>query len=92
MLKKPWISLSFWMFTKIIGFGRIGLEVARRGLAFGLNILAYDVIPIKTDLAIRQVSLDELLTQADIITLHVPKTPQPVLGEKEFQKMKILLE
>jgi D-3-phosphoglycerate dehydrogenase len=72
----------------IIGFGRIGLEVARRGLAFGLNILAYDVIPIKTDLAVKQVSLDELLSLADIITLHVPKTPQPVLGEKEFQKMK----
>ncbi len=72
----------------IIGFGRIGLEVARRALALGMNILAYDVIPIKTDLAVKQVSLDELLSQADIITLHVPKTPEPILGAKEFERMK----
>ena len=72
----------------IIGFGRIGLEVARRALALGMNILAYDVIPIKTDLAVKQVSLDELLNQADIITLHVPRTPEPILGAKEFERMK----
>jgi len=72
----------------IIGFGRIGLEVARRALALGMNILAYDVIPIKTDLAVKQVSLDELLSQADIITLHVPKTPEPILGAREFERMK----
>jgi len=72
----------------IIGFGRIGLEVARRALALGMNILAYDVIPIKTDLAVKQVSLDELLSQADIITLHVPKTPEPILSTREFERMK----
>jgi len=72
----------------IIGFGRIGLEVARRALALGMNILAYDVIPIKTDLAVKQVSLDELLSQADIITLHVPKTPEPILSAREFERMK----
>ena len=72
----------------IIGFGRIGLEVARRALAFGMNIVAYDVIPIKTELAVKQVDLDELLAQADIITLHVPKTPEPILGAKEFERMK----
>ncbi len=72
----------------IIGFGRIGLEVARRALALGMNILAYDVVPIKTDLAVKQVSLAELLNQADIITLHVPKTPEPILGAKEFERMK----
>ena len=72
----------------IIGFGRIGTEVARRALAFGMKILAYDVIPIKIDLPVKQVGLDELLTQADIITLHLPKTPKPILGEAEFAKMK----
>ena len=36
----------------IIGCGRIGIEVARRALAFGMKVLAYDVIPIKTDLAV----------------------------------------
>jgi len=72
----------------IIGCGRIGIEVARRALAFGMKVLVYDVIPIKTDLAIRQVPLDELLAQADLITVHVPKQPKPILGEAEFQKMK----
>jgi phosphoglycerate dehydrogenase-like enzyme len=48
----------------IIGCGRIGLEVARRALVFGMKVLAYDVIPIKSDLAIRQVPLDELLAAA----------------------------
>jgi D-3-phosphoglycerate dehydrogenase len=72
----------------IIGFGRIGTEVAKRALAFGMTVVAYDVIPIKTDLAVKQVQLDELLAAADLITLHVPKQAKPILGEAEFKKMK----
>lgn len=72
----------------IIGFGRIGREVAKRALAFGMTILAYDVVEIKSDLPVKQVPLEELLKQADIITLHVPKTPKPILGEAEFAMMK----
>lgn len=72
----------------IIGCGRIGLEVAKRALAFGMTVLIYDVIPIKTDLAVKQVELDDLIKAADLITLHVPKQPQPILGEAEFAKMK----
>jgi D-3-phosphoglycerate dehydrogenase len=72
----------------IIGFGRIGQEVAKRALAFGMTVVAYDVIPIKTDLAVKQVPLEDLLAAADLITLHVPKQPKPVLGEAEFGKMK----
>ena len=72
----------------IIGCGRIGLEVAKRALAFGMNVLAYDIIQVETNLPLKQVSLEELLSQADIITLHVPKQAQPILGEAEFQKMK----
>ncbi len=72
----------------IIGCGRIGLEVAKRAFAFGMTVLAYDIVQIQTDLPLRQVSLEDLLTQADIITLHVPKQAQPILGEAEFQKMK----
>ncbi|RPJ57936.1 MAG: phosphoglycerate dehydrogenase, partial [Dehalococcoidia bacterium] len=49
----------------IIGFGRSGKEVAKRELAFGMKVLFYDVIKIETDTEARQVSLDELLRQAD---------------------------
>lgn len=72
----------------IIGCGRIGIEVARRAIAFGMKVVGYDVIPIKTDLAVNQVPLDELLSVADLITVHVPKQPKPILGEAEFKKMK----
>jgi D-3-phosphoglycerate dehydrogenase len=72
----------------IIGCGRIGIEVARRAVAFGMKVLAYDVIPIKTDLAVTQVPMDELLAKSDLITLHIPKQPQPVVGAAEILKMK----
>jgi len=72
----------------IIGCGRIGIEVARRAIAFGMKVLGYDVIPIKTDLAVTQVPMDELLSKSDLITLHIPKQPQPVIGAAEIRKMK----
>jgi D-3-phosphoglycerate dehydrogenase len=72
----------------LVGAGRIGQAVAQRALAFGMTVLAYDVVPIQTDLALRQVGLDELLAAADIITLHIPKTQGPLLGPDQFAKMK----
>ncbi len=72
----------------IIGAGRIGLAVAARALAFGMKILVYDVIKIETDPNVKQVPLDELLAESDIITLHIPKQPKPVIGPEEVQKMK----
>ena len=72
----------------IIGFGRIGQEVAKRALAFGMTVVAYDVVPIKTGLPVKQMPLEDLLAVADLITLHVPKQPKPILGEAEFGKMK----
>ncbi len=72
----------------LIGAGRIGLALAERALAFGMSVLAYDVVPIKTSLAVKQVTLDELLAEADVFSLHVPKTQGPILGPAEFAKMK----
>jgi len=72
----------------LIGAGRIGLALAERAIAAGMKVLAYDVVPIQTTLDVRQVSLDELLAQADIFSLHVPKTQGPILGPAEFAKMK----
>ncbi len=72
----------------VIGAGRIGLAVAERALAFGMNVIAYDVIPIETKLPVKQVPLETLLSEADIITLHVPKQVKPILDRPEFEKMK----
>ena len=71
-----------------IGGGRIGLAVAERALAFGMKVVVYDVIKVETGLSLKQVSLDELLAQSDIITLHTPKQATPILGREEFLKMK----
>jgi D-3-phosphoglycerate dehydrogenase len=72
----------------LIGCGRIGLAVAERAIAFGMTVIGYDVIPFKTGLAVKPITLDELLAQADVISLHVPKTDKPILGAAEFDKMK----
>jgi len=72
----------------LIGCGRIGLAVAERALAFGMTVIGYDIIPFKTTLPVKQVTLDELLAHADIISLHIPKTDGPILGPAEFAKMK----
>jgi len=74
----------------LIGCGRIGQEVARRAIAFGMKVVAYDIIPIKTDVPIKQVSLDDLLGQADLISLHLPKTEQSknMISTDQFAKMK----
>lgn len=65
----------------IIGLGRIGKAVARRGRAFGMAVLAHDIVPDHTFAAaegVELVPLETLLRQADIVSLHVPKTPQTV--------------
>jgi len=72
----------------LIGSGRIGLAVAERAIAFGMTVIAYDPVKIETKLAVAQVGLDELLARADVISLHVPKQPKPILGPDEFAKMK----
>lgn len=74
----------------IIGSGRIGLDVAKKALAFGMKAIVFDIVDVKTDMDIRQVSLDELLAQADIISLHLPLTEQTrhMISNEEFSKMK----
>lgn len=75
----------------LIGLGRIGQEVAKRALAFGMKVIAYDIIPILTELPVKQVSFDELLAEADIISLHLPltKDTKHMISRAEFDRMKI---
>jgi glyoxylate reductase len=64
----------------IVGFGRIGREMARRGRGFGMDIVYYDVHPAsphdEADLGARRVEMDELLRTADVISLHVNLTDE----------------
>ena len=62
----------------IIGFGRIGQASAQRARAFGMRLIATDPAPDKAaaaELGVEFVSLDDLLSQSDMITLHCPLTP-----------------
>jgi len=61
----------------IVGLGTIGREVAKRAWAFGMDIVAYDVLhneQFVQDYGVRYVALHELLNRSDFITLHVPVT------------------
>lgn len=84
----------------IVGFGRIGRETAAVALGVGMNVLAYDLIPfngnitlelqggVKIDIPVQSVSLSEVITQSDFISLHTPFADQPILGAAEFAEMK----
>ena len=74
----------------IIGSGRIGLDVAKKALAFGMKVVAFDVVDIQTDLNVEQVSLDDLLAKADLISLHLPlnDSTRHMISSDEFAKMK----
>lgn len=64
----------------IVGFGRIGREMARRGRGFGMRILYHDVHPAtpedEAELGARRVETDELLRDSDFISLHVNLTDE----------------
>jgi glyoxylate reductase len=59
----------------IVGLGRIGQAVARRALGFDLRVLYARRSAAKSDLG-EQRELDDLLAESDIVTIHVPRTPE----------------
>jgi len=73
----------------IIGSGRIGTELAKRALALGMKVLVYRRSTTKPAYG-ELCSLDELLAKSDIISLHIPKTPETthILNREAFAKMK----
>ena len=77
----------------IVGFGRIGREVAKRARGFDMRVLAFD--PHQDEAAASALGaeyrpLDEILGAADFITLHVALTPETthLIGAPEFARMK----
>ncbi|GIH13546.1 phosphoglycerate dehydrogenase [Rugosimonospora africana] len=77
----------------VIGFGRIGVLFAQRMAAFGTRLIAYDpyLQPARAaQLGVRLVGLEELLREADFISIHLPKTPETVglIGERELRMVK----
>jgi D-3-phosphoglycerate dehydrogenase len=77
----------------VLGMGRIGGEVAKRALAFGMKVAAYD--PFLTEarakaIGVDLVDLDDVYRDADFITVHMPVTDQTrgMLNAEAFAKMK----
>ncbi len=78
----------------ILGLGAIGQAVAKRAQPFGVNLCYHDMRrcppTVEEELGIARVPLDSLLRHSDIVTLHLPLTPETrhLIGRAELQKMK----
>jgi len=77
----------------VVGFGRIGKEVARRALSFGMKVIAYDPFlsrEVAEAIGVEMVELKALLQQADYITVHTPMTDETkhMISVEAFALMK----
>ena len=77
----------------VVGLGRIGALVAQRALAFGMRLCAYDpyVSPDRArQMGVELLGLDELMAEADFITIHLPKTAETagLIGRDVLAKAK----
>jgi len=84
----------------ILGFGRIGREVAKVAIGLGMKVLAYDLSPFEPELAlelgdgqlvkvsVKAASKEEVIAQSDFISLHTPFSEKPILSAAEFAAMK----
>ncbi|HEX9531599.1 MAG TPA: D-glycerate dehydrogenase [bacterium] len=77
----------------LIGLGRIGAAVARRAQGFGMQVLYYDVVrreDLERSLSITHRSLDDVLRDSDVISVHVPLSEQTrhLIGRAQFALMK----
>lgn len=100
-LKKAY-SKGFEIYGKtlgVIGFGRIGQEMAQLALGCGMKVVAVDpYVPqaslmvggpqVRSSVDVHTSTMDEVLAQADVFTLHLPFLGKPVLAKKEFDQMK----
>lgn len=77
----------------LVGFGRIGREVAARAKAFGMKVLVNQRRPtpeLNLEMGVEAVDLTELLAQSDFVTMHVPSKPetQKMIGAEQLALMK----
>lgn len=86
----------------IIGFGRIGQEVAKLGLGMGMKVIPCDLVvheaeidinvfkssDVSLSVKLETASFEEVLKKSDFITLHVPGSGKAIIGQDEFDKMK----
>lgn len=78
----------------ILGFGRIGKRVCRKAQGFGMNVIYYDkfraAAEVETEYGVTYMEFDEVLRQADCISLHMPYIPKNhhLFNEETFRKMK----
>lgn len=74
----------------ILGLGNIGKETAKRALGLGMTVIAYDPFVTSTDLDVKLASKDEVIANADYLSLHMPlfKTEGPAITAREIEMMK----
>ena len=75
----------------IIGYGRIGSNLSRYSLAFGMKVIAYDPYIIVDKVDVNQVSsVNNLLTQADVVAVcvHLDDKTHQMINSEVFEKMK----
>ncbi len=75
----------------VVGMGQIGRRVARIGLGIGMRVAGYDLRrdpALELPASFRWDDLDTLLSESDVISLHVPPGPIPLLGHREFAAMR----
>src|SRR5580765_4697922 len=77
----------------ILGMGRIGSEVARRAIAFGMQVLAYDPylsLSRAKAMQVELVELDEIYARSDFVTVHMPMSDETkgMINAAAFAKMK----
>ncbi|MDN3583074.1 D-2-hydroxyacid dehydrogenase [Mucilaginibacter flavus] len=84
----------------IVGFGRIGKEVAKIAIGVGMEVLAYDLFPFNPELdivlgggttvkvAVKTSTLEDIIKTADFITLHTPFSDKALLGAEELAQTK----
>ncbi|MBD1392128.1 D-2-hydroxyacid dehydrogenase [Mucilaginibacter glaciei] len=84
----------------IMGFGRIGREVAKIAIGVGMDVIAYDLYPFnpeveivlgggtKVNVTVKTATLEEVIKQSDFITLHTPFIDKPLFSAAELAQTK----